>query len=57
MRESDRGPDRPTSALAKFNELTREIARRNEEASKEARKLRAESGRIALAEKRARDLR
>jgi len=57
MRESDRGSDRPTSASAKFNELTKEIARRNEEASKEARKLRAASGRIALAEKRARDLR
>ena len=57
MRESDRrASDRPTPASTTFNELTKEIARRNEEASKEARKLRAASGRIARAEMRARDL-
>lgn len=45
------GPGRSTSEAA-FNEVTREVARRNEEAHKAARKLRAEKERRRIAERR-----
>jgi hypothetical protein len=59
MRESadQSGSERPTPASTTFSDLTKEIARRNEEAHKEARKLREASGRVARAQMRARDLR
>ena len=50
------GSERPRPASTTFNDLTKEIARRNEEAHKEARKLREASGRVARAQMRARDL-
>ncbi|HUE28781.1 MAG TPA: hypothetical protein VMP89_18545 [Solirubrobacteraceae bacterium] len=45
------GPGRATSEQA-FNEITREIARRNEEAHKEARKRRAAREQAELARRR-----
>ena len=45
------GPGRSTSEAA-FNELKREVARRNEEAQKAARKRRAEREKIKLAQRR-----
>jgi hypothetical protein len=51
------GSERPTPASTAFNDLTKEVARRNEEAHREARKLREASGRVARAQMRARDLR
>ena len=49
------GPGRSTADAA-FNELKKEIARRNEEAHKAARKLRTEREQKKLAERRKRDL-
>jgi hypothetical protein len=59
MREGadERGSDRPTPASTTFNDLIKDVARRNEEAHKEALKLRVASGRAAREQKRARDLR
>ena len=59
MRETadQRGAERRTPASTTFSELTKEIARRNEEAHKEALKLRVASGRAAREQQRARDLR
>ena len=52
MAESDRpGPGRSTSEAA-LNEVKREVARRNEEASRAARKLRAEREKQQLARRR-----
>jgi hypothetical protein len=45
------GPGRSTSEAA-FDEVKREVARRNEEAHKAARKLRAEKEKRALVERR-----
>lgn len=45
------GPGRSTSEAA-FNEVKREVARRNEEAHKAAQKLRAEQEKRRLAERR-----
>jgi hypothetical protein len=45
------GPGRSTAEAA-FNEVRREVARRNEEAHKAAQKLRAEKERLRLAERR-----
>ena len=50
------GSERPRPASTTFSDLTKEITRRNEEAHKEARKLREASGRVARAQMRARDL-
>ncbi len=52
-----RGSERPTPASTTFNDLIKEVARRNEEAHREALKLRVASGRAAREQKRARDLR
>ena len=52
-----RGSERRTPASTSFNDLIKEVARRNEEAHREALKLRAASGRAAREQKRARDLR
>jgi hypothetical protein len=52
-----RGSERPTQASTTFNDLVKEVARRNEEAHREALKLRVASGRAAREQKRARDLR
>jgi hypothetical protein len=52
-----RGSDRPAAASTTFADHTKEIARRNEEAHKEAAKLRAASGRAARAAMRERDAR
>jgi hypothetical protein len=52
-----RGSDRPTPASTTFNDLIKEVARRNEEAHREALKQRVASGRAARDLKRARDLR
>ncbi len=59
MREpsDQRGSDRPTPASTTFNDLIKDVARRNEEAHREALKLRVASGRAAREQKRARDLR
>jgi len=59
MRESadERGSERPTPASTTFNDLIKDVARRNEEAHREAQKLRVASGRVARDQKRARDLR
>jgi hypothetical protein len=52
MRESNRpGPGRSTSEAA-LDEVKREVARRNEEAHKAARKLRAEREKRQLAQRR-----
>jgi hypothetical protein len=52
MAESSRpGPGRSTSEAA-FNEIKREVARRNEEAHKAAQKLRAERDKRRIAERR-----
>ena len=52
MAESTRpGPGRSTLEAA-FNAVTREVARRNEEAHKAARKLRAKQERRRIAERR-----
>jgi hypothetical protein len=51
-----RGSERPTPASTSFNDLIKEVARRNEEAHREALKLRVASGRAAREQKRARDL-
>jgi hypothetical protein len=48
------GPPAPSQT---FSELTKEIARRNEEAHKAARALRASSGKLAREQIRARELR
>ena len=45
------GPGRSTSEAA-FNEVKREVARRNEEAHKAARKLRAEREKRRIADRR-----
>ena len=45
------GPGRSTAEAA-FNEVKREVARRNEEAHKAAQKLRAEKEKRRLAERR-----
>jgi hypothetical protein len=45
------GPGRSTSEAA-FNEVRREVARRNEEAHKAAQKRRAEKEKLRLAERR-----
>ena len=45
------GPGRSTSEAA-FNEVTREVARRNDEAHKAAQKLRAEREKRRIAERR-----
>jgi hypothetical protein len=52
-----RGSDRPAPASNTFNDLVKEVARRNEEAHREALKARITSGRTARDLKRARDLR
>jgi hypothetical protein len=52
-----RGSERPAPASTSFNDLIKEVARRNEEAHREALKLRVASGRAAREQKRARDLR
>jgi hypothetical protein len=52
-----RGSERPPPASTTFNDLIKDVARRNEEAHKEALKLRVASGRAAREQKRARDLR
>jgi hypothetical protein len=59
MRESadQRGSERPTPASTTFNELIKDVARRNDEAHREAVKQRVASGRAARDQKRARDLR
>lgn len=59
MRESadERGSDRPTPASTTWNDLVKDVARRNEEAHREALKQRVASGRAARDLKRARDLR
>jgi hypothetical protein len=49
------GPGRSTSDRA-FNELTKDIARRNEDAHKEARKLRAARERKQIIRRRQQDL-
>jgi hypothetical protein len=49
------GPGRSTSDRA-FNELIKEVAARNEQTHKEARKLRAEREREAVLRRRQRDL-
>jgi len=49
------GPGRSTSKAA-FDELTKEIAARNEQAHKAAKKLREKKDSKVLAEKRRRDL-
>jgi hypothetical protein len=49
------GPGRSTSDAA-FNELTRDIAQRNERAHKEARKLRNERERLQVLKRRQQDL-
>lgn len=49
------GPGRSTSKAA-FDEVTRRIAERNEQAHKAARKLREQKDTKVLAEKRRRDL-
>jgi hypothetical protein len=51
------GSEKPLPASTMFRDLTKEIARRNEEAHKEARKLRVASGKLARDQVRARDLR
>lgn len=48
------GPGRSTSEAA-LNEIKREVARRNEEAHKAARKVRAERDKQKLAQRRAAD--
>ena len=53
----ERGSERPVPASTTFNDLIKEVARRNEEAHREAQKLRVASGRAAREQKRARDLR
>lgn len=45
------GPGRSTSEAA-FNEVKREVARRNEEAHKVAQKLRVEKDKLRLAQRR-----
>lgn len=50
------GPGRSTSEAA-LNEVKREVARRNEEASKAARKLRVAREKQQLAQRRERDWR
>jgi hypothetical protein len=59
MRESadQRGSERPTPASTTFSELIKDVARRNDEAHREAVKQRVASGRAARDQKRARDLR
>ena len=52
-----RGSERPPPASTSFNDLITEVARRNEEAHREAQKVRGASGRVARDQKRARDLR
>jgi hypothetical protein len=52
-----RGSDRQTPASTTFTDLVKEVARRNEEAHREALKARVASGRTARDLKRARDLR
>jgi hypothetical protein len=52
-----RGSERPPPASTSFNDLIKEVARRNEEAHREAQKVRVASGRVARDQKRARDLR
>jgi hypothetical protein len=51
------GSEKPLPASTLFRDLTKEIARRNEEAHKDARKLRVASGKRARDQLRARDLR
>jgi hypothetical protein len=53
----ERGSDRPTPASTTWNDLVKDVARRNEEAHREALKQRVASGRAARDLKRARDLR
>jgi hypothetical protein len=59
MREpTDEGAsERPVPSSTTWNELVKDVARRNEEAHREALKLRVASGRAARDQKRARDLR
>ncbi len=49
------GPGRSTAAAA-FDEVRKEIAQRNEQASRKARKLRAERERVQAIARRQRDL-
>lgn len=49
------GPGRATSEIA-FNELRKEVARRNEEGHTASRKLRAESERKKILARQSRDL-
>jgi hypothetical protein len=59
MREpaDEGGSERPVPSSTTWNELVKDVARRNEEAHREALKLRVASGRAARDQKRARDLR
>jgi len=59
MREpaDQRGSERPAPPSTTFSDLIKEVARRNEEAHREALKLRVASGQAAREQKRARDLR
>jgi hypothetical protein len=50
-------PTKRASATTTFNDLIKDVARRNEEAHREALKQRAASGRAARDLQRARDLR
>lgn len=49
--------ERPTPASTTFNELIKDVARRNEEAHRKAQAARVASGQAARERKRARDLR
>ena len=57
MREPPDRSERPAPSSSTFSDLIKEVARRNEEAHREALKQRVASGRAARDQQRARDMR